>query len=81
MTFTKKNVIINISNEREVINMRNLIYTVSSKDFNFKTASLEKAKEVSANMCIPYSISFETPTKPREYNVKRVEAIRSNARA
>ena len=61
--------------------MRNLIYTVSSKGFNFKTASLEKAKEVSANMGIPYSISFETPVTPREYNVKRVKAIRAKARA
>lgn len=61
--------------------MRNLIYTVSSKDFNFRTASLEKAKEVSAEMGIPYSIGFETPTEPRQYNAKRVAAIRAKARA
>ena len=61
--------------------MRNLIYTVSSKDFNFKTASLEKAKEISTKVGIPYSISFETPVEPREYNAKRIEAIRAKARA
>ena len=61
--------------------MRNLIYTVSANGFTYRTSSLANAKEVSGRMGVPYSISFETPTKPRHYNAKRVEAIRAKARA
>ena len=61
--------------------MRSLIYTVSSNGFTYRTSSLADAKEISAKMGIPYSISLETPTQPRQYNAKRVEAIRAKARA
>lgn len=81
MTSSKNNAIINTENESEVINMRILVYTVSSNGFTYKTSSLANAKEVSGRMGVPYSISFETPTKPRHYNAKRVEAIRAKARA
>ena len=81
MTFTQNNVIINTENEREVINMRNLVYTVSSNGFTYKTSNLANAREISAKMGVPYSISFETPTQPKQYNAKRVEAIRARAKA
>lgn len=61
--------------------MRNLVYTISSNGFTYKTSSLANAKEVSSKMGASYSIGFETPTQPREYNIKRVEAIRARARA
>ena len=61
--------------------MRNLVYTISSNGFTYKTSSLANAKEVSAKMGASYSIGFETPTQPREYNIKRVEAIRARAKA
>ena len=61
--------------------MRTLVYTVSSNGFTYKTSNLDSAREVSAKMGIPYSISFEIPTQPRQYNAKRVEAIRAKARA
>ena len=61
--------------------MRNLIYTVSSNGFTYRTPSLANAKEISARIGVPYSISLETPTQPRQYNAKRVEAIRAKARA
>ena len=61
--------------------MRFLVYTVSSNGFTYRTSSLEDAREVSAKMGVPYSINFETPTQPRQYNAKRVEAIRAKARA
>ena len=61
--------------------MRNLIYTVSSNGFTYRTSSLANAKEISAKMGAPYSISLETPTKPRQHNTKRIEAIRAKARA
>lgn len=61
--------------------MRNLVYTVSSNGFTYRTSTLADAKEISAKMGVPYSISLETPTQPRQYNVKRVEAIRAKARA
>ena len=61
--------------------MRNLIYTVSSNGFTYRTSNLANAKEISAKMGVPYSISLETPAQPRQYNVKRVEAIRAKARA
>ena len=61
--------------------MRNLIYTVSSNGFTYRTSNLANAREVSARMGIPYSISLETPSQPRQYNAKRVEAIRAKARA
>ena len=81
MTIFYNNAIINIENESEVINMRNLIYTVSSNGFTYKTPSLVNAKEISAKMGVPYSISLETPAQSRQYNAKRVEAIRAKARA
>ena len=81
LTSSKNNAIINIENESEVINMRNLIYTVSSNGFTYRTPNLANAKEISARMGVPYSISLETPTQPRQYNAKRVEAIRAKARA
>ena len=81
MTKQKAYAIINTENESEVINMRNLIYTVSSNGFTYRTPSLADAKEISAKMGVPYSISLETPTQPRQYNAKRVEAIRAKARA
>ena len=61
--------------------MRNLVYTVSSNGFTYKTSSLVNAREISAKMGVPYSISLETPAQPRQYNAKRVEAIRAKARA
>ena len=61
--------------------MRNLIYTVSSNGFTYRTPNLANAREISAKMGIPYSISLETPTQPRQYNAKRVEAIRAKVRA
>ena len=61
--------------------MRNLIYTVSSNGFTYRTPSLANAKEISAKMGVPYSISLKTPAQPRQYNAKRVEAIRAKARA
>ena len=61
--------------------MRNLIYTVSSNGFTYRTPSLVNAKEISAKMGVPYSVSLKTPTQPKQYNAKRVEAIRAKARA
>ena len=61
--------------------MRNLVYTVSSNGFTYRTSNLADAREVSAKMGVPYSISLETPTQPGQYNAKRVEAIRAKARA
>ena len=61
--------------------MRSLIYTVSSNGFTYRTSNLANAKEISAKMGVPYSISLETPTKPKQYNAKRIEAIRAKARA
>lgn len=61
--------------------MRNLIYTVSSNGFTYKTSNLANAREVSAKMGVPYSIGFEIPIQPRQYNAKRVEAIRAKAKA
>ena len=61
--------------------MRSLIYTVSSNGFTYRTSNLANAKEISAKMGVFYSISLETPTKPKQYNAKRVEAIRAKARA
>ena len=61
--------------------MRNLIYTVSSNGFTYRTSSLVNAREISTKMGVPYSISLETPTKPKQYNTKRVEAIRAKAKA
>ena len=61
--------------------MRNLVYTISSNGFTYKTSSLANAKEVSAKMGVPYLISLETPTQPKQYNAKRVEAIRARAKA
>lgn len=61
--------------------MRNLIYTVSSNGFTYRTPNLANAKEISARMGIPYSISLETPAQPRQYNAKRVAAIRAKAQA
>ena len=61
--------------------MRNLVYTVSSNGFTYKTSSLANAREISAKMGVPYSISLETPTQPRQYNAKRVESIRAKAKA
>lgn len=61
--------------------MRILVYTVSSNGFTYRTSSLANAKEISAKMGVPYSISLETPTQPRQYNAKRVESIRAKARA
>ena len=81
MTIFYNNAIINIENESEVINTRSLIYTVSSNGFTYRTPNLANAKEISAKMCVPYSISLETPAQPRQYNAKRVEAIRAKARA
>lgn len=81
MTNNKNNAIINTENESEVINMRNLVYTVSSNGFTYKTSNLANAREISAKMGVPYSISFETPTQPKQYNAKRVEAIRARAKA
>ena len=81
MTSSKNNAIINTENESEVINMRSLVYTVSSNGFTYRTSNLADAREVSAKMGVPYSISLETPIQPRQYNAKRVEAIRAKARA
>ena len=61
--------------------MRNLVYTVSSNGFTYKTSNLANAREVSAKMGIPYSVNLETPTQTRQYNAKRVEAIRARAKA
>lgn len=61
--------------------MRILVYTVSSNGFTYRTSSLANAKEISAKMGVPYSVSLETPTQPRQYNAKRVESIRAKARA
>ena len=61
--------------------MRSLVYAVSSNGFTYRTPSLVNAKEISAKMGVPYSISLETPSQPRQYNAKRVEAIRAKARA
>ena len=61
--------------------MRNLVYTVSSNGFTYRTSTLADAKEISAKMGVPYSISLETPTQPRQYNAERVEAIKAKARA
>ena len=61
--------------------MRTLVYTVSSNGFTYRTSTLADAKEISAKMGVPYSISLETPTQPRQYNAKRVESIRAKARA
>lgn len=61
--------------------MRSLIYTVSSNGFTYRTSSLANAKEISVKMGVPYSVSFKTPTQPKQYNAKRVEAIRAKARA
>lgn len=60
--------------------MRILVYTVSSNGFTYKISSLANAREVSNRIGVPYSISFEIPTQPRQYNAKRVEAIRVKAR-
>ena len=81
MTSSKNNAIINTENESEVINMRNLIYTVSSNGFTYRTSNLADAREVSAKMGVPYSVSLKTPTQSKQYNAKRVEAIRAKARA
>ena len=61
--------------------MRSLVYTVSSNGFTYRTSNRVDAREVSAKMGVPYSINLETPTQPRQYNAKRVEAIRAKARA
>ena len=61
--------------------MRNLVYIISSNGFTYKTSSLANAREISAKMGVPYSINLETPTQPKEYNAKRVEAIRARAKA
>ena len=61
--------------------MRILVYTVSSNGFTYRTSSLANAKEISAKMGVPYSVSLETPTQPRQYNAKRVESIRAKAKA
>lgn len=61
--------------------MRNLVYTISSNGFTYKTSSLADAREVSAKIGTSYSIGFETPTQPKQYNAKRVEAIRARAKA
>ena len=81
MTSSKNNAIINTENESEVINMRSLVYTVSSNGFTYRTSSLANAREVSGRMGVPYSVSLETPAQPKQYNAKRVEAIRAKARA
>ena len=81
MTSSKNNAIINTENESEVINMRSLVYTVSSNGFTYRTSNFADAREVSAKMGVPYSVSFKTPTQPKQYNAKRVEAIRAKARA
>ena len=49
--------------------------------FYYRTSNLADAREVSAKMGVPYSVSFKTPTQPKQYNAKRVEAIRAKARA
>ena len=61
--------------------MRILVYTVSSNGFTYTTSSLANAKEISAKMGLPYSVSLETQTQPRQYNAKRVESIRAKAKA
>ena len=61
--------------------MRSLVYTVSSNGFTYRTSSLANAREVSGRMGVPYSVSLETPAQPKQYNAKRVEAIRVKARA
>ena len=61
--------------------MRILVYTVSSNGFTYRTSNLANAKEISAKMDVPYSISLETLTQPRQYNAKRVESIRAKAKA
>ena len=61
--------------------MRNLIYTVSSNGFTYRTSNLADAREISAKMGVPYSISLETPAQPRQYNAKRVESMRAKGRA
>ena len=61
--------------------MRNLVYTVSSNGFTYRTSNLADAREVSSRMGVPYSVSLETPAQPKQYNTKRVEAIRAKARA
>ena len=81
LTSSKNNAIINTENESEVINMRSLVYTVSSNGFTYRTSILTNAKEISAKIGVPYSISLETPTQPKQYNAKRIEAIRAKARA
>ena len=81
MTSSKNNAIINTENESEVINMRSLVYTVSSNGFTYRTSNLADAREVSAKMGVPYSVSLKTPTQQKQYNAKRVEAIRAKARA
>ena len=61
--------------------MRILVYTVSSNGFTYRTSNLANAREISAKMGVPYSISLETPTQQRQYNAKRVESIRARAKA
>ena len=61
--------------------MRSLVYTVFSNGFTYRTSNLADAREVSAKMGVPYSVSLKTPTQQKQYNAKRVEAIRAKARA
>ena len=61
--------------------MRSLVYTVSSNGFTYRTSNLADAREISAKMGVPYSVSLKAPTQPKQYNAKRVEAIRAKARA
>ena len=61
--------------------MRSLVYTVSSNGFTYRTSNLADAREVSAKMGVPYSVSLKTPTQPKQYNAKRVGANAGKGRA
>lgn len=61
--------------------MRTLTYTITKNDFSVTTTSLDKARQYSAQLGVPYKIELVTPTNKSNYNEKRVAAIRSRAKA
>lgn len=61
--------------------MRTLTYTITKGDFSVTTTSLDKAKQYSAQLNVPYEIALITPRTKSNYNEKRVAAIRAKAQA
>lgn len=61
--------------------MRTLTYTITKGDFSVTTTNLDKAKQYSNQLGVPYEIALVTPKTKSNYNEKRVAAIRAKAQA